>query len=305
MALLAYIIQQIIAERPTLISGEQKTVGAYIQELILAPLGMHSTYFLLPDGAVPAVQTGIVSLSSNRVKEASASGAVSEQFPIHACYIADWMLMTSAGDISRLMKDLFVDTAGTFYAVGTSLLAGALAIKNSARPDIIKQAFGVQFFSADQVCSDYKASSASTLCPLSSKRDVWGVISAGTYSVVGGVCSKSPIVTGTTQTVSCVGSVHAHYASSAAKPASLAYVAATASLQQLYGDPSVLEGTTVTVDSQTKEGIFGFYVFLALVAVIFAVFLAGYLSEYFLHPAPVTGVLTVEPYPKLHYTAGD
>ncbi|CUG92757.1 Hypothetical protein, putative [Bodo saltans] len=73
VVLLSYILEQVIAENPTLVSSAQKTVGAYLQESLFAPLGMLDTFFVLPDGSYPRTSTNFGARGSDQQDDATTT----------------------------------------------------------------------------------------------------------------------------------------------------------------------------------------------------------------------------------------
>jgi hypothetical protein len=298
IALLGYIVQMIIGERATLVSGP-KTVGGLIQEFILTPLGMTNTFFLLPDGSVPRVSVGLTQMTGKRVVELNSAGGVTTTQPIHAVYVADAMCFTSATDVNKLLNALFVDSTSSYFSIGTSLLAGSITVTDSLRPGVKKVGLGgIVTFDATAICTKWTAASRTSQCALSANRPVYGVTTTGSTSAVLGICTDAPTVTGTTAATSikaCTAAVQA-YNVQTSRPNTNLFVAAAGAMDQLFIDRTLSEGATITNDSQRRTDFFGFLVFVGVLIVVFVVLMAAYFVEYIVQPAPIAGSVTADAY---------
>ena len=296
VALLAYIVQSIIAERPGLVRGPQ-TVGGLIQEFVLGPLGMINTYFILPDGSLPAVQTGLAQLSGKKVQERASGGGVATNLPVHAMYVADHMLVTSASDLVKLLNALFVDQTSTFLSIGSSLKANMIFITDPNRPHVLKQGFGIVQFDAAGLCTAWQTASGSIQCPVSTARDVWGFTAGSSFASITGMCTTSPTIVDVATTTSCSAAAQAYNTQPAKSPLNT-YNIVSGSFDQLYVDRSLTEGFVITPETQSRSALFGFLVFVGITAVIFSVMLLAYFVEYIVQPAPVAGIVTADAYRK-------
>ncbi|CUI12359.1 beta lactamase-like protein, putative [Bodo saltans] len=296
IVLLSYILEQVIAENPTLVTSSQKTVGAYIQESVFAALGMTDTFFVLPDGSYPMTSTGFNVFGVRVAAETSASGVVVTTVPLYAGYTADVMIRTSANDVHKLMRALFLDSTSAFYTIGQAMIASLTTVTDSVRTGVIKQGFGIVGFSPSLLCSS--AGSVLTLtagCSVSSST-LYGITGVGTTSSVVAVCTAN---IDTSAGSTCTTSVFSYNPSAAMSLSSTGFVAAAAAFNDQFIDSAVTEGTTITPDGQTPEAIYGFYVFLGVIGSAVGVLFMAYVGEYVLRPVPLLGPQANHAYPTL------
>lgn len=307
VALLTYVVQQTIGERTSLVTGQQKTVGALIQERVLNPLGMTSTYFLLPDGTSPLTQLGLANLVGGRSVEATPS-------PIHASYVSDYMLVTSASDMAKLANALFVQGTGTMRSVGTALINSLrpLASRDDTRGGVTHQGFGIVAYDVNVVCGNWRGlgAAAAQTCPFSTTRAVYGYGAQSRKGTVVFVCSADvtqPTAT-TSVATSCAAATYTVSATEAADvPISRGQAITTEAINQIHTTTVVAPQSLniVTTDAQTRGVPFGVAVFFGVVGIISFIFIISYFVEFIVRPIAVTGDVIASAYPKLDHIMDD
>lgn len=304
--LLAYIVQQVITNRPSLVSSAQKTVGAYVQEFVINGMGLSSTYFLLPTGQVPYVELGLTSFSGSKVAEHTSSGLAATSIPIHPATIGSGvMLITSASDISKVMYKLFIQGTGAFAAIGASLENSLVEVTGLSSQGITHLGFGINKYSASLVCAlAANAISMSNGCSINSSPFMIGFGSTGTNSVTGAMCTDySSYATGLVTTNSkriCTATAIATNPTGGSLTAAATVLPIAAGVaNEAFIDPALTEGSTITEDSQKRTWDYGLLTFAYIVIILIAIFAIAYLSEYYVQPMPIVGHLSANAYPTL------
>lgn len=297
VVLLSYILEQVIAERPTLVTSAQKTVGAYLQESVFSALGMTDTFFVLPDGTNPRTSTNFDVFASRAAVETSISGGVVSTVPLFAGYTADVMLRTSASDVHKLMRATFLDSTSAFYTIGQQMLASMVSVTDSARSGVTKQGFGIVGFDASLLCT----SSSSVLsfnagCSTISST-LYGITGVGSTTAVVAVCTANvDVSTGTT----CTTSTFSFHPTRSMTLPTTGFIAAAAAFNDQFIDASVTEGTTITPADQKPDGIYGFFVFLGVLGSSLGALFLAYTGEYILRPVPLLGPQANNAYPTMN-----
>jgi CubicO group peptidase (beta-lactamase class C family) len=302
VALLAFIVQTVIQANPTL--ATVATVGALIQERVISPLGMTSTYFILPDGRTPLTQTALSQLDAGKQQEAIT-------FSIHPAYVADYMCLTSAQDLVKLVNSLFVQTTGSLRSVGLTILGSfrQLATTDTARGSMTHQGIGFVQYDASALCSTWSAATGSSdICPFNTARTVFGYSASSEAAWLAVVCqadsqASSASTTGTPRT--CVAVTATKSISSRRQSAGIA-------IERIIGVTSEghhqLQSTTLNSASgvgvihpsdQKQDTAYGFTVFGVLIALIFFILFVSYMLEFIIRPLSVTGDVIASAYPKL------
>jgi hypothetical protein len=296
IVLLSYILEQVIAENPSLVSSSQKTVAAYMQESIFAALGMTNTFVVLPDGSYPLTSTSFNVFGSRVAVETSAAGVVVSFVPLYAGYTADVMIRTSANDVHKLMRALFLDSTSTFYTVGQTMIASLTTVTDSARTGVLKQGFGIVGFDPSLMCTSASSVLSFTAGCSVSASTLYGITGVGTTTSVVSVCTAN---IDTTAGSACTTSVLSYHPSSTMSLATTGFVAAAAAFNDQFIDSAVTEGTTITPEDQSPSAIYGFYVFLGVLGSATGVLFMSYVGEYVLRPVPLLGPQANHAYPTL------
>jgi CubicO group peptidase (beta-lactamase class C family) len=300
IALLAYVVQLAMADNTQL--ATVPTVGALIQERILARLGMTSTYFMLPDGRAPFVQAGLANLASTKQVEPST-------FQIHAAYVADYMCLTSSADLVKLGNALFVQRTGALRVIGVTMLQSfrTLSVVDTNRGNMREQGFGIVSFDTTHLCNVWRASGGSSLtCPFVSTRRVYGYTASSEAATVALLCQDAPLTTTTaapsSTPVVCTSAAFTRRASSPARVSidrALAAAAEAHNQQQSQTLNSRAGVVIVRPVDQTRDVSYGLTVFVLVVLAIFFVIILSYIIEFIVRPIAVTGPVVAHAYPKL------
>jgi CubicO group peptidase (beta-lactamase class C family) len=299
VVLLSYILEQVIAENPTLVTSTQKTVGAYIQESVFAAVGMTDTFFVLPDGSFPMTSTNFDIFSSRVAVETSISGGVVSTVPLYAGYVADVMLRTSASDVHKLMRALFLDSTSTFYTIGQQLTSAFITVTDISRAGVTKQGFGIVGFDPSLLCS--AASSILTFsagCSVAAST-LYGITGVGTTTAVVAICTAN-VDTSTGTGTTCTTSTFSFNPTRTMPLSSTGFISAAAAFNDQFIDAGVTDGTTIVPNDQQPSSIYGFFVFLGVLGSSIGVLFLAYVGEYILRPVPLMGSQTNHAYPTLN-----
>jgi CubicO group peptidase (beta-lactamase class C family) len=304
--LLSYIIESTISQNLALVQSSQKTIGSFMQEAIFNTIGLDGTYFLLPDGSNPRRSINFMQFDSKAVQEMSSLTSTAST-RLFGGYTADFMLRTTASDLAKVTRSLFLDTRSTFYPIGEALKTFINATDNGRVHGMVQQGLGVISVSSAYVCTQGRALlGMSTGCSLGGGAVLFGVVAAGRTSAVSSLCAA---VAGTTTCTSVAlayatsGTASREFetqalTSSATSVNALFAIAAAASNNVLIS-PLLSQGTTIMESDQSPPSIFGFEVFISVFLSFVGVLALAYFSEYFIQPVPLIGGLTAKAYPTL------
>lgn len=295
IVLLSFILEQVLLENPTRVASDQKTVASMMYEMVFSPLGMTNTFIVLPDGSLPHSSSGFNVFASKVAPDTTAFGSALSTVTLYAAYTADYMIRTSASDVNKLMRALFLDTSSSFASIGTQLRASLIAVTDTDRVGVTHQGFGIVQFSSATVCSAASATLSLVAGCIVQDSTLFGMVGLGSGSAVTSMCTANIGTTGS----SCSTAVFAFHPSAPLSLASTGYVAHVAAFNDLFIDAAVTDGATITPDTQRPTTMYGFGVFLGVFgACIGALFLA-YIAEYVLQPVPLIGSISNKSYPTL------
>jgi CubicO group peptidase (beta-lactamase class C family) len=290
----------LILENPTLLSSSTLTVGAYIQEKVFGALGMDGTYFVLPDGTNP-LETGNLTILTNKAAVLTTSnGAVSSSVPLYAGYTADFMLRTTAADVSKLMNALFQDSTSSFYPIGLVMIGSLTTVSISQSPQVqTMQGFGIIAVDPATLCNSALAY-VSMPAGCSAVSTVFGFGASGSNTQVSGLCTASPISTPTTvATYTCVSATVAFTPSSPLTLLDTVYSVAVASLNNEFINSAVYTGTTLYYRNQLPDSLFAGVTFACFMAIVISIAIGAYFLEFFIHPMRLTGPMISHANPTL------
>eukprot|EP00758_Cryptobia_borreli_P009793 Tbor_TRINITY_DN5514_c2_g1::TRINITY_DN5514_c2_g1_i1::g.13357::m.13357 len=302
--MLAFILQQLIKSKPALVSSRQKSVGAYIQEQIIAPLGMTSTVFLLPDGTFPLLEGGHVYASGNYLSETNAGGVALTDVRIHPSTIGGGtMTLTSAVDVAKLLRALFLEVDTPFSAIGDVIMKSMenipqdkAAIRVSNDFSVVAVGLGFARYDPRGICSEATSSGVVTMpsgCAVDWAREVYivGFISPGVSSLVSGMCvSYDSVQYDSKQSENkykvCHGVAAGYNSVTFKRPSSANVVSPVIAVagNQIFIDSIVTEGLSVDEDYYKPSDLFPLTVFFVVFWFIFCVLFVTYMSEYFIQP---------------------
>lgn len=295
IALMASIVNAAIALQPTLVTGTAKNIMGYVQEQILTPLGMSSTFVRQANGDFPLTSfpAGAGQFSNAVVVDLTTAGDVTTRTKLHPAFMADYMYLSSSVDVGRLVRATFLDKRATFLTTGAEIRSQPIDVSSvpSRTLGVLKQAFSIQYFDGARLCSQALSSSVISKCPLRTSSNVWGYVSRGAFSMVGIFCTDSVSSVNPTCT-----SVSLSYQNSEAAPKSfdLIYGLAGIAFQETIGDSTTsTTGTGTTKNTQ----LYGLWVFFGTVGIMTFVLVASYATEYVIQPAPVTAGTVPPPIP--------
>ena len=320
VALLTYVVQQKITAVPSLVTGAQKTVWAYIQEQIINPYGLTSTYILLPDGSKPLVQQGI-----QTVRGANTNTQPTQQ-KVEASYLSGtYMVQTSLNDIARFFYELYMGANSDMLAIGALMITSPVAVTETTRPGVSQQGLGMVLLDRDTMCNSWAATTTSRLsstCPYSSGVSIPAFVSvidststtafnAGCSAPTASVLSATTTVAAGTITLggsggqrcwaSAVLSTSSAILNGATVPTALRSVAAESVLQSTTTslDLGGFSSDVITPDTQKRDAAFGFSLFGCLVGLFLGILVWSYINEVIVTPAPLAGPLVTAAYPNL------
>eukprot|EP00758_Cryptobia_borreli_P007388 Tbor_TRINITY_DN5288_c1_g5::TRINITY_DN5288_c1_g5_i1::g.16346::m.16346 len=279
-ALLSCIINAAIVANPALVSSKNKGVHTYIHEEIIGKLGMSNTFAMEKDGSYPrsSYPEGTPLYTNQVVQDLSETGVPLTSRIIHPALLSDYMYYTSSGDLSRLLRSLFIDDKGPNYPVGSAMIAAPMEITDAIGVDIAQthQGYGVSFFSGSHMCKTAGLVTPSD-CSLSA---VWGAFGIGVQNMVGVFCTKR--VTNTL----CVA-VSVSYKTS--DPQKKSY-------ETLLGAAAItLNGPGKVHYVTAPDNLLGLWIALGVVVTLIFVLVASYFTEYVVQPAPLTAGVTPAP----------
>jgi len=279
IALLAFYLDRFIARNTP--SGATN-LDTYIQRAIFGPMGIQDSFFQSEDGSYPSN----VGTSERRLSDLSAPGTAPSVF-VHPAKYVDVMFYSTPLDISRLSRELFLNTQSTFFSLGTSMKkptdisASTATTGFTIRTSQTLQGLGIYYFSAVDMCNLALSSKLITACPLKSDTQVWGYISAERTTVTGFFCTDLFV----TNPV-CVTTFHVYFTAAIPKSANLALAMAAVAIQEAVGDKA---SVIVTNTDGSSDRLYGLWVFFGVVGTITFVLLAAYFTEYIIQPAPMAG----------------
>ena len=293
-ALMAYILERVITTRG-LSAGNLKQ---YINDEILVPFGMSSTFFLTTDGSAPGVTpppfyatTLTLDLTSSAVYADYFTGCMADSLSsarqIHPAWPADFMGVTTLTDIARLARALFMDTNNQVVSL---LMQERILLTNAPsatpRQGQVAQGLGLMYFNGDNICSSAVATSVVNACPVTNQTTVVGHISARGASLVGFLCVNTDPAIGYV----CTSGTFVHGSSNAGAFDAVFQVAGAA-FQDTFGRVSVLTPPpTAPLRDDDEEEIFGVLVFFGVYLSLAFIFFGTMLIQYFLLPASVSKV---------------
>lgn len=305
--LLSYIIESAISQNLALVQSSQKTIGAYMQESIFNALGLDGTYFLLPDGSNPRRALSLSQFDAKAVQEMSTlTGTSTTQ--LFGGYTADFMLRTSASDLAKVARSLFIDTRSSFYQIGLTMQTFINATDSGRVAGMTLQGLGIIGVSNNYLCNQGQALVGFPGgCALSGSATVFGVVATGRTSAVSSLCmaTAGAVVTCTSAVVgyTTAGTLarkfDAQALTSSSTSANTLYAMTTSASNNVLISPLLSQGSTITEADQEQPGIFGFTVFIAFFLSVVGVLALAYFSEYFVQPVPLVGSLTAKAYPTL------
>lgn len=289
IAMLAYIVDQAIVANPTLVSGTSKTVLGYIQEKIIAEFGMSNTFIRNVDGSFPTSSnpSGGVIYTNAVVQDLTVGSVAVTTTATHPAYFSAFMTYSSAADMAKLVRALFLETGTNWATVGTTMKANTISlasVTNKVRAQV-GQGLGIFTFDGAQICADGVATGVITKCPLTTTSTVWGTVAVGEFSQVGVFCAD-------TGSVTCVTTTHSFLASSGTqKSYENAMAMAGTSVQLAVGDATTI--TTTTSANDSNSNLYGLWVFFGVLGVLLFVMAAAYFTEFVIQPAPITSGVPV------------
>jgi CubicO group peptidase (beta-lactamase class C family) len=296
IALLTHIVEVEIASSSAtsllVSSTTEKTAIAYIQEHILAPLGMTNTFFTSLTGTFATLSSPAATpfFTGARMTDVNSGGTAVTSTKLHPGILANYMTYTSASDISKMIRALFVDTQSTFFAHGTTMKAVASKFTVSATAatstGMTGQGTAVQYFDGATLCAKALANGAVTSCIMTASTVVWGMVANGDFSQVSYMCTEQ-----TTARTVCTTAVYGFRESLSGMTADLSLAMAGTALQLAIGDTSTTTQVSSTTDE--KDPLFGMWVGGGVILVLAFVFAAAYLTEFVIQPAPVMGGVPV------------
>ena len=299
-ALLAFIINAAILGNPSIVTGSVKTVAGYLQEQILAPLGMASTFRRNVDGAYPrtTLPSNMDLYSGLPVTDITANGNARADVFIHPAYPSDYMFYTSTENVGRLVRALFIGGAAgagglSLSAIGEQMKASPLLLSTAAvgrQQAQTGQAYGLMYFSGSTLCAATRLYAPAAECILTDRTVIFGSYSVGRTNMWGYFCLVNNGVT------SCSTAMLHYFDATAKDPTMLFGVAGimmSDALGAYDGDGSSQSGGS---GKEFDEGLNGLWVALGTCLVIVFVIAAAYFTEYLVQPAPVpAGVVAAPP----------
>lgn len=334
VALLTVVLQKRITAMPTLVASSQRSVWAYIQEQIIAPLGMTSTFVFMPDGAAPMVRQGIVG-----VKAAHRTTQSSTQ-KVEASYLSGrYMVQTSLLDMTRLFRALFLPGGLLKTDIGDKMIASPVTLPakapDTSRLAVKQQGLGVVLLDRTTLCAawtQHTASAVAATCPFEAGSGIPAFVSiidssstsnsallagCAAFTASNAVVTPAPGVTTTTlaagQTPAPVArSPDRCFASAVivSSAATLAKAGATNALHAMAAEAMLQSTDTaldiggfaadiVTPDTQSRGPAWGIGLFGILVALFMGILVWSYVAEIIVTQAPLSGDLTRAAYPYL------
>ena len=287
-ALLACIVDAAIQTQTSLVSGTTKDVSSYIQEQFIGRLGMTNTFRLNVDGSYPttSLPAGAPLYTYAHTADLTSTGAAQTTgFYIHPAYFSDYMMFTSAQDLARLMRALFINTNSPVYSLGTTMRGDYLSV-TTPRTGMVSTGYGVMSLSASYACG--VASTLGYTCSLTDSFNMWGTYSVGYNSMVAAVCT-----TISSDTV-CATTVIAYYQSTPSTK-SIGTALGLAALAAIADSSSTSQTSTSSSDSTDK--LQGLWIALGVILVILFTLVAAYFTEYVVQPAPLTAGVAAAPPP--------
>jgi hypothetical protein len=291
-ALLAYILEKALV-------GKGLTLKQYISQEILVKFGMHSTFFLEPNGAPPGVMphpafTGTYSSPASATAASYAdffSGCIVDRttasVTTHPAFAADFMAITTAADIERLAHNLFLTTA--FDAVAQTMKGGPVLLATETN-GIVGRGRGLMFFNGDTLCAGAIRNSVINQCPVSNLTTVVGYASARGSTRVGFFCTDST-ASGKGLGVVCVTVVNVHSGTSGTAYDNM-FALAAVSFQEAFGTVVVQASPTTAPRREGMEAEwFGVYVFLGFFLTVCFIVFGTMVIQYLLIP-PSLSVVT-------------
>eukprot|EP01065_Artemidia_motanka_P033277 TRINITY_DN40247_c0_g1_i1.p1 TRINITY_DN40247_c0_g1~~TRINITY_DN40247_c0_g1_i1.p1 ORF type:complete len:563 (+),score=198.44 TRINITY_DN40247_c0_g1_i1:61-1689(+) len=295
IALLAYVMDGMIRDGSETVQSLDKTVGSFIEERILHPLGMGSTFYLAQSGQVPLLTNQRLSqLENMKVREYDSSGTADARF-VHSNYPADVMQFSSALDLGmRLAGALLAPPQSgdcepaAICAAGRLMRSTTTTVTTNARTNQVSQGLGVVFYDPERICAETIASGLFSKCPLRSGHQVWGYVSAGSgtdrTSVAGVYCTDA--ASGSTARASCVSVLQAVRDSGSGTPTTpnANFAMAGAAFQTAFGESD----TAVITSADDDDDLYGLWVFFGVVGTFVFVLCASYTTEFLIQPASAT-----------------
>lgn len=200
IALVAYIVESVLIERPSLLSSTSKTFSAYVDEKICIPMRLTSTFTLSNvEGAFPSA-----SLEARRVWDHTSTGKPLSTWPIHPAFPATLMYYTSTADLGRLAQALFVDKSSAFATIGAEMVASMTSVPGLTSAGytngvpIAGYGTGLQLLDYSQVCGR-------SPCLNNGVSTAFGHVSVDGYGQVALVCVNQGVTS--TSTSCSVGMV--------------------------------------------------------------------------------------------------
>lgn len=293
-ALLAYVIDDMIKQGAVTVNSQVQTVGSFIEEQILVPLGMASTFYLLQDGSVPKLTNqAIGQYEKAKVSEYDQSGTADARY-VHSNYPGDVMQFSSSLDIGfRLASVLLAPPLSTtgdcepvlLCQVGRLMRSNQLTVTSPSHPLQVGQGLGVVFYDPEAVCAQTVATGLFSKCPLTSSHTLWGFVSGGMAgvdrtSIPGILCTDG--AAGASERASCVSVMQAVRYNQATPTDTLSnFAMAGAAFQTTFGEA---ESPLVTRSSDDDD-LYGLWVFFGVVGTVGFVLVASYFTEFLIQPA--------------------
>eukprot|EP01062_Namystynia_karyoxenos_P062703 TRINITY_DN55580_c0_g1_i1.p1 TRINITY_DN55580_c0_g1~~TRINITY_DN55580_c0_g1_i1.p1 ORF type:complete len:584 (+),score=237.39 TRINITY_DN55580_c0_g1_i1:101-1753(+) len=292
-ALLAYIMDRIIQDGAETVQSVDKSVGSYIEERILHPLGMGSTFYLSNQGQVPVLANQRLSQYENmKAREYDSTGTADARF-VHSNYPGDVMQFSSALDIGSRLAAVLLAPASTgttdcepaaLCAVGKRMRDTAITVSANAREFQTKQGLGVVYYDPERICAETIASGMFSKCPLKAEHQVWGYVSAASAtdrtSVAGVYCTDAS--GGSTVRSSCVTVLQAvKYTAVGQTSARANFAMAGAAFQTAFGESE----RAIITGADDDDDLYGLWVFFGVIGTIGFVLVASYFTEFLVQPA--------------------
>eukprot|EP00756_Hemistasia_phaeocysticola_P034329 Hpha_TRINITY_DN16516_c1_g17::TRINITY_DN16516_c1_g17_i1::g.136861::m.136861 len=291
-ALLAYIIDGMVKDGSVSVSSQVQTIGSFIEEQILVPLGMASTFYLLRDGSVPKLTNQALGQYENaKVREYDSSGTADARY-VHANYPGDVMQFSSSLDIGfRLASALLAPPLtgdcepARLCQVGRTMRNSMQTVTTNARDLQVGQGLGVVFYDPESICAETIATGLFSKCPLMTSHKVWGYVSAGMAgvdrtSVPSVLCTDA--AGGSSERAACVSVMQAvRYNPAVTTSARQNFAMAGAAFQITFGEAE----TTLVSRSGDDDDLYGLWVFFGVVGTVGFVLVASYFTEFLIQPA--------------------
>eukprot|EP00759_Apiculatamorpha_spiralis_P000509 PhF_6_TR1015/c0_g1_i4/m.2034 len=279
IALLAFYLDRLI--------GATTSLGAtgleqYITNNVLSPMSLSDTFYEKEDGSFP----NNYGTSQRRVTDLSTPGTTPTVF-IHPAKFVDVMMFSTALDISRMARELFLNEKSLFFTYGTRMKSPMDITASSAtsgftiRSGQIRQGVGIFYMDAVKMCNLAITQKYETSCPFLSDTQVWGYIAGERTTLTGFFCTDLDL----TRPV-CVTVTYAYYTTTGAKSTDIILAMAAVAFQEALGDKASI---LVTNTDNSADKLYGLWVFFGVVGVITFVLLAAYFTEYIVQPAPIAG----------------